>query len=119
MWKLSAFFNYLVTSVPTSAEECECVVVDKELDLFFTILPKAKSTIYVSIQTSLMKLNAEHYGSVTEMDTTYQDNDHRMSLMSAVIEDGNGCSQVNAQRLVLTENVENISFLKVSCDFNS
>ena len=41
----------------------------------------------LSIQTSLMKLNAEHYGSVVEMDTTYQVNDRRMSLVNAVIKD--------------------------------
>ena len=66
-----------------------------------------------------MKLNAEHHGSIIEMDTTCKVNDCRMSLVSAVIKDGNGHGQVNAQCLVQNENVETISVFQLSCDFSS
>ena len=64
------------------------------------------------IQTSLMKLNAEHHGSVIERDTTYKVNDCRMPLVNAVIKDGKGHGEVNAQCLFLTESRKYKLFFK-------
>ena len=64
----------------------------------------------IFLQTSSMKKLAARYSDVIEIDTTYNVNDRRMPLVSAVIEDGNRNGQVIAQCIIRTESEENVKF---------
>ena len=64
----------------------------------------------IFIQTSAMKKMTARYSDVIEIDTTYNINDRRMPLVSAVIDDGNRNGQVIAQCIIRTESEENIKF---------
>ena len=68
----------------------------------------------VFIQTSSMKILAERYCEVVEIDTTYKLNDRRMPLVSVLVEDRSRSSQVIEQCIVQTETEDNIRFF-VEC----